>query len=90
MAMRSRKNTIAKVQEMRRLCGGRKRVVHEMRAASVSTLKRWDKGVRPIAAHILVVNATHKRIMSEAKLRRMVKRQVLRDLKRKERLRKKK
>ncbi len=90
MARGRRKNTVAKVREMRRLCGGRKRVVREMRAASVSTLKRWDNGVQPIAAHILIVNATHKRVMGEAKLRRMVAMQAVRDFKRKEKYRRKK
>ncbi len=60
---RRRKTFREKVVEMRVLLSGRKRVVEFMGAASVSSLKRWERRqCQPLAAHVQLVNSNHKEV----------------------------
>ena len=89
--MAARKMNVGlKVREMRMELGGRRAVVREMRAASPSSLKRWERReCRPISAHVVLVNEAYKRVQANEKMRNMVRRQVLRELKQKEMAQKK-
>ena len=61
--------TAFKVSELRRLLGGRKSVVCVMKAASSSSLKRWEnKECKPIPAHIHLVDKTYAETKLMAKL----------------------
>lgn len=63
----SRKGVSQKVRELRRLLGGRRAVVRTMKAASSSSLKRWEgRECSPIKAHAQLVDETHKAVMNKA------------------------
>lgn len=70
-------DTARKVRELRHLLGGRRSVVRVMKAASSSSLKRWEqRECSPIKAHVRAVDETYSRarLMSRVmlkKLRRM-------------------
>ena len=57
MANGKRSGIVQKVRELRRLLGGRRAVVGELEATSVSSLKRWEKReCMPLRAHRWLVN----------------------------------
>ncbi len=84
--MKKRKlDTGGKVQEMRIELGSRRAVVQWIGAASTSSTKRWERReCKPLRAHVLLVRDAHQRVKATKKMRRMVRQQVLRELKRKE------
>lgn len=50
--MRRNPDVAEKVRELKKLLGGRRVVVHYMRAASVSSLRRWEyRQCKPLRAH---------------------------------------
>ena len=71
---RGRRGMAQKVQELRRLLGGRRSVVRVMKAASSSSLKRWErKECSPLRAHVKLVNETYSlaRRMGKEMLRKL-------------------
>lgn len=49
-----------KVRELRALLGSRRTVVHVMEAASMTSLKRWEKReCDPLQAHVRLVDETY-------------------------------
>ncbi len=60
MAKRKKLSVSGKVRELRSLLGSRRTVVHVMEAASITSLKRWErKECSPLRAHMQLVNETH-------------------------------
>lgn len=59
--MKTRKLGVSgKVQKLRISLGGRRKVVGVMKAASSSSLKRWEKKeCNPLRAHVRLVNETY-------------------------------
>lgn len=60
MAKQRRLDTAGKVRKLRSLLGSRRTVTHVMGAASMTSLKRWERrDCVPLRAHVLLVNDTY-------------------------------
>lgn len=60
MARRKNLDTAKKVRKLRSLLGSRRTVVHVMAAASMTSLKRWERReCTPLRAHVRLINETY-------------------------------
>lgn len=84
MARRRKMSIPQKVRELRRLLGGRRAVVRVMKAASSSSLKRWERReCSPLKAHVHLVDETHKIVVNKTyRLARRIGQAMLRKSKR--------
>lgn len=61
MSKKIKLGVAGKVRELRTLLGSRRTVVHVMGAASVTSLKRWERReCSPLLAHRKMVNQTYE------------------------------
>lgn len=80
MAKKLKLGVVGKVRELRTLLGSRRTVVHAMGAASVTSLRRWERReCSPILAHRKMVNETYE---NAKRMSRALKDKFYRDMER--------